>query len=271
MAVLVGEDPPIIKLNFEPSGRGTLELSDLKIDREEYMCHNRVNQCVICGQQETLSRYHVVPGLYRQHFPEKLKNHRAFDVLLMCFRCREKANAEADKFKLELTKRFDVPLIEFNKPQQIKLAAEAIQKVLSTFTKFQESMPKDRKKKIKEDIRKNFAIINLDPTLHPEIQKELDKFDYKENGEVKINEKFNEFFGNVKNFKGLAQKNSNKDFRNMHGRLVVEKFKSIEEIKAFIDEWRAYFISTMNPMFLPHDWNLALREKAKLKRKEISE
>ena len=267
MAVLVGEDPPIIKLKFEPSGRGTLELSDLKIDREEYMCHNRENQCVICGQQDTLSRYHVVPGLYRQHFPEKLKNHRAFDVLLMCFRCREKANAEADKFKVELSKRFDVPLIEFNKPQQIKLAAEGIQKVLSTYTKFKDTMPKDRRKKIKEDIRNNFAVIN-DPTLHEEIQREFEKFDYKENGQVKINEKFFKFFSNVTNFRGLAQKNSNKDFKNMHGRLVVEKFNTIEEIKAFIDEWRAYFISTMNPAFLPHDWNLALREKAKLKNQE---
>ena len=56
--VLISHDPPILKLNFEPSGKPNK-------DREYYLVEKE-NVCVVCGRSDTYIRKNIVPHEYRK-------------------------------------------------------------------------------------------------------------------------------------------------------------------------------------------------------------
>ncbi len=90
LAVIIKEDPLTIQLNFEPNGR-TASKEYANIYDDNFYTTNRENKCVVCGNENDFSRFHVVPSLYRSHFPHELKSHRSHDVVLLCFSCHEQA------------------------------------------------------------------------------------------------------------------------------------------------------------------------------------
>lgn len=67
---------------------------------------DRENRCVVCGVEKDYSRYHVVPALYRTHFPEGLKSHRSHDIVLLCFHCHEKAANYQEVLKTQLAEEY---------------------------------------------------------------------------------------------------------------------------------------------------------------------
>lgn len=62
-----------IKLTFIPNGHG--EPEELLIKRN--------NVCVVSGSTEKLTKHHVVPTQYRQHFPKRFKDKNSFDLVLL--------------------------------------------------------------------------------------------------------------------------------------------------------------------------------------------
>jgi len=266
LGVLVKEDPPTVQLKFEPKSREAPYVATFEVDKDLYLKHHRLNRCVVCGQEESLSRYYIVPSLYRQHLPLKVKDHNAHDILITCFRCQEKAHAEADKRKVDIAKKFDVPLVQFDKSHDIKSAVASVQKHLATFHKHKEVITKDKKKKLKETIREDFSSIQQSDNLDPQTIEAFKTFNYKENGQVKINETIINYFANLKTFKELVASSTNKDFKNVHGKYVIEKLTTLEDVSNFIEEWRMFFLDTMDPQFLPHDWHVVLQKKANLQK-----
>ena len=91
LAKIECEDPITIRLNFEPKGREANKAMVTNNDDAFYSA-DRLNKCVVCGATENYSRFHVVPTLYRTHFPDNLKSHRSHDVVLLCFECHDKAS-----------------------------------------------------------------------------------------------------------------------------------------------------------------------------------
>lgn len=75
-----GKDELTIKLNFEPNVSLTRE------DDEFYHSSN-ANACVRCGKETDITRFQVVPNIYRAHLPEALKSHRSHDIVLLDFDC----------------------------------------------------------------------------------------------------------------------------------------------------------------------------------------
>jgi len=207
----------------------------------------------------------VVPTLYRQHFPTDLKAHRAHDVLLLCFRCLEKVSREADKYKAVITKRYNIPLTECNPANEAKKFIENLKKLIISYVKHKDLMPPEKMKSLKDEIRKTIASTISDPMYKDEFRDDLKKLNSEENGRIIFDEKFVDFFSNLKKSKTFVNKTSNKDFRNGQGKLVVEQLKTNDDLKDFIEEWRFFFLETMDPQFLPNDWNAALEAKAKLK------
>lgn len=108
LATLISEEPYTVRLNFEPSGRN--QQGDEAWVDDQYYCTNRENKCVVCGHNENFLRFHVVPTLYRSHFPDSLKSHRSHDVLLMCFDCHNKASRHQDNLKNSIAKQYGCPL-----------------------------------------------------------------------------------------------------------------------------------------------------------------
>ena len=91
LADKICDNPFTIKLRFEPNGRG-IPASQSAIYDDKFYVVDRKNQCVVCGKDKDYSRFHVVPTLYRTHFPDELKSHRAHDIVLLCFFCHEQAS-----------------------------------------------------------------------------------------------------------------------------------------------------------------------------------
>lgn len=54
----MSEDPPVLQLLFEPSGKP-------KKDREYYLTEKE-NICVVCGRKDSYIRKNVVPHEYRK-------------------------------------------------------------------------------------------------------------------------------------------------------------------------------------------------------------
>lgn len=103
LAELVDDDPPAIKLLFEPKGRPEDEGNDFYIQSKK-------NICVGCGEGNHYLRYRIIPSCYRIHFPEHLKSHRSHDIVLLCVDCHEVAHAAAEKHKRDLAAEFGIPL-----------------------------------------------------------------------------------------------------------------------------------------------------------------
>lgn len=103
LAELVDDDPPAIKLLFEPKGRPEDEGNDFYIQSKK-------NICVGCGEGNHYLRYRIIPSCYRIHFPEHLKSHRSHDIVLLCVDCHEVAHSAAEKYKRKLAAEFGIPL-----------------------------------------------------------------------------------------------------------------------------------------------------------------
>jgi cation-transporting P-type ATPase D len=99
LADLVTEKPLVIRLRFLPGGKGHSELEEEVKKENFYYVTERENICVICGNDKNYLKFHIVPLLYRRHFPNRFKSHRSHDVLLICTTCHEKANQAIDKMK----------------------------------------------------------------------------------------------------------------------------------------------------------------------------
>lgn len=52
----------------------------------------KLNRCVRCGAEEYLTRFHVVPHMYRKYLPLHIKNHSTHDVVVLCASCHYVGN-----------------------------------------------------------------------------------------------------------------------------------------------------------------------------------
>ncbi|KAI5079547.1 hypothetical protein GOP47_0005026 [Adiantum capillus-veneris] len=103
LAEFLDEDPPAIKLLFEPKRRPEDENND-------FYLQSKTNCCVGCGETNHYLRYRVIPSCYRQYFPEHLKSHRSHDIVLLCVDCHEIAHVAAERHKRQVALKFGVPL-----------------------------------------------------------------------------------------------------------------------------------------------------------------
>jgi hypothetical protein len=102
LAELVADNPPTIKLKFEPSGRRGLK------DPWTTLC--KPNHCVVCGVTEGLNRHHTVPWSFLRHFPESAKKHNSHDVLPTCVKCHTEYEDHSNKKRKHLSEQYGVCL-----------------------------------------------------------------------------------------------------------------------------------------------------------------
>ncbi|XP_076834519.1 exonuclease 3'-5' domain-containing protein 2 isoform X2 [Brachyhypopomus gauderio] len=98
---LVSEDPFIVRLLFEPSGRPD--------SQKDYYLTAKENLCVVCGKADSYIRKNIVPHEYRRHFPAEMKDHNSHDILLLCTSCHAASNVYDGFLKQRLAEEFDAP------------------------------------------------------------------------------------------------------------------------------------------------------------------
>lgn len=237
LAITVQESPLIIRLTFEPNGRG---FSDVEADQAFYSKEKK-NECVSCGGTKSYLKYHVVPLLYRQYFPDNYKSHRSHDVVLLCVKCHETANKHSDVLKKQISKDYGIPINSFSLLHKQKEELFLIRKTALSLIKNGDKLPSDRR-----DLMQGQILRFLE-----ENQQYAERFNglsIEESVRVLSVEK------NCKELLGVyGEVNWRKELGNNHGKMVVDK---ITDLKAFIRRWRVNFIETLRPRNLPDSWNV---------------
>jgi hypothetical protein len=103
LAELVSDEPTVIRLKFEPKGRGHAG--------DQFYLAEKHNICVVCGTTENHTRHHIVPYCFRKYFPDKAKRHNSHDIVPMCVQCHDQYEAFADQLKKELSQQYGVPFV----------------------------------------------------------------------------------------------------------------------------------------------------------------
>ncbi|XP_059620765.1 exonuclease 3'-5' domain-containing protein 2 [Phlebotomus argentipes] len=220
LAVLVKQEPYTVQLTFEPSGRAEGNVGDF--DKQL-----KVNQCVVCGHNESYIRKYVVPREYRKFFPKIMKSHSSHDVLLLCTPCHQRSSRHDLDLRQRLAQECNAPLEadpEGSKFQE-DFDLKKIKSLALALTERRQSIPEARIREIERKILERFPA-------------------WTEVTDDKLLE--------ILMMKTLVP---NSAFRP-HGEIVVEHFKAAAGLLSLEKLWREHFLTTMKPSFLPYYWSV---------------
>ncbi|XP_015770405.1 PREDICTED: exonuclease 3'-5' domain-containing protein 2-like [Acropora digitifera] len=219
---LTNADPYTVQLNVEPAGRPCPE--------DNYYLNRKVNECVVCGSDDSYMKKSVVPHEYRRHFPAVMKNHTSHDILLTCQRCHRLASSNDNQLREELAKKYNAPLgngtvshlKEDPELKKVKSAAKALSRAGN-------KIPEDRRQELSLIVQKHFSASALTPEM---ISQAATMETHKENA----------------NFVS-------------HGFEVVDRVRTEGNLLEFEKMWRKHFVDTMQPKFLPPLWSVDHRHE----------
>lgn len=211
LAEIVKSDPLTIRLKFTPNGKGHAA--------DDFYLQKRQNICVCCGRDDQLTKHHVVPFMYRSHFPDHLKDHNSYDILPLCYECHEKYEIYAHQFKKVLAKEHAVE-------KEIKVFDPELKKVCSAASALcsVSEIPEERYEYLIDIVRKHYAKLG----------------------------QFSVTLADVEKASQIKYKTNREDYKP-EGQAVVENLDSIE---VFVKRWRQHFVSTLKPQHMPQYWDV---------------
>ncbi|MBN3284207.1 EXD2 protein, partial [Polyodon spathula] len=215
---LLSEDPFIVKLKFEPSGRPE--------SQQDYYLTAKENICVVCGRTESYIRKNIVPHEYRRHFPIQMKDHNSHDVLLLCTSCHAASNYHDNLLKQRLSEEHSAPLgceegvrpLEDSDRRQVRSGARALLKA--------DSLPESRREELLGTLRTFYSLDEVTPALLQEAA----------GLETRI---FNESY--IPHGLKVVQAHAK---GGLHGLMELEK------------RWRQHFLTSMQPRHIPPLWSV---------------
>ncbi|XP_042357088.1 exonuclease 3'-5' domain-containing protein 2 isoform X2 [Plectropomus leopardus] len=222
IGVLQSEDPFVVRLLFEPSGRPD--------SQQDYYLTAKENLCVVCGKADSYIRKNIVPHEYRRHFPTEMKDHNSHDILLLCTSCHAASNVHDSFLKQRLAEEFSAPqgceegvrLLEDSDRRRVRSAARALHTA-------REELPEQRREELQALI-KSFLDMNEEQELTDEVVQEAAGL------ETRI---FNEAYvpHGLKVVRACAE-------QGLRGLMDLER------------RWRQHFLTTMQPRHLPPLWSV---------------
>lgn len=219
LGTFVTEDPLVVKLNFEPAGRPQSERGD-----GQFYLQERHNMCVVCGKDDSYIRKNIVPLEYRKYFPDILKAHQSHDVVLLCLKCHRKSSMQDNFLRQCLANEFDAPIGTKNDLTHIvdhKL--KRIRNAGGTLLKSVSKLPAERVAELENEIKDYYKC----DILTADLINEASTLDIK-----------------------IPNENC-----EPHGLKVYKAYEKIG-ITKFERRWREYFLSSMNPKFMPEHWSI---------------
>ncbi|CAK73059.1 unnamed protein product (macronuclear) [Paramecium tetraurelia] len=241
LADLISEDPPTIQLKFDPSG-----FKEEGSDKAQYVTIERVNQCVICGKENELLKFHIVPVVYKKHIQGK----RSYDVVCLCLTCHHKASALNDKLKATIAEKYNIN-VKQNKKETLPDMVKNLIKAVQAYNKKKQNLPKEAYQKFQMQFNKQIEQLKSQELFKQINQFDLNNLKYEENL-ININdEQFLAFISYLKQNEELFNQN---DDNSDQGKLIVEQLKTEEEIDEFLVFWRDNFLNEMKPQYLNEAW-----------------
>ncbi|XP_059376870.1 exonuclease 3'-5' domain-containing protein 2 isoform X2 [Carassius carassius] len=219
---LLSEDPFVVRLLFEPSGRPD--------SQKDYYLTAKENVCVVCGKTDSYIRKNIVPHEYRRHFPAEMKDHNSHDILLLCTSCHAASNVHDGVLKQRLAEEHYAPqgceegirLLEDADRRRVRSAARAL---LSA----SDGMPQTRKEELLSVIQSFFC-----------------------NGQQEVTQDM------LQRAAALETRIFNESCVP-HGLKVVQVYAE-RGLRGLMDLercWRQHFLNTMQPRHLPPLWSVS--------------
>lgn len=199
-----------IKLNFEPTYKNEKNVIDKDTQGP------KENICVVCGCDQKLKRFRVIPYEIKKCFPDKYKAHMSSDVVVIC----SEHAADGDYYNRELKYK----LYEDNgvNPDDFKIDS----KMRSIYTLIKKIEKDDNICKNQYTAKTLQDYFGKDPTI----------------------EDMNKLIDDVDNFKFNG-------FRTPE-ELLVHKIIEGNKVNSFIQDWKQNFVDSFDPAFLQWDfWN----------------
>lgn len=128
----------------------------------DYFKTPKDNVCVICGKEEKLARFSVVPLTYRKHFPSVYVSHNSYDLLPLCTKCFFEARKVYDTERNNVAIDFGVPLGD--------LTTKGLETFKNTIEKFESSIDSQ---KVKQSFCDDLISHNIHPYIKLKIMNEF--------------------------------------------------------------------------------------------------
>ena len=207
------------QLTFVPGGVGNG-------NKGETFAIPRENRCVVTGitDYQVLTRHHIVPLVFRKHFPLEEKRNFQWVVFIEDKHHRD-YTVEEHKFYNELAKKYNVPsILEFSSEYNDKLLVYRLAKNLLCHG---DKMPSDKK----GNLELNFVQLSgLQPTVENLMKYKKPSLKKKDVPEIEI-------------------------VPGGFGKAIVAHIKDYQEFNLM---WLNHFVETMKPQFLPEDLKIYL-------------
>lgn len=97
LATQISDDPPTIRLNFEPSGRDGLD--------DPLLLSGKPNICVVCGTEDQLTRHHIVPYCFIKHMEIEYKIDVLRDIFPLCQPCHTNYERQSQEKKDQMANK----------------------------------------------------------------------------------------------------------------------------------------------------------------------
>ena len=223
-----GTKPLMIRLLFEPKAR-----SNQGGLRAAYTRAEKKNQCVVCGSKDHQVRHYVVPFSYRHFFPEDYKTHVSHDIVVVCGKCNVRCSSLTQRRMNKIEATFEV------QPKYlVDHYLSKLNKCASALVNHKRELPAAKISEYEDTIR---SFLKRNP-------ERLNELKLSECGDIS-----DETLNRILDIEYQILNPS-----HVSGAELVVKSLEGDELKiaSFVREWRAFFLSTMNPRFLPVGWSI---------------
>jgi hypothetical protein len=235
-----------IQFNFEPKGDGYKE-------GDVFGLAGREMRCVVNGEEDGLQRHHIVPYCYRSHFPVEYKSKNHHDVVLITYKYHEAYEVEATKFKNKVAEMYGIKTLNQLNLEYTKVLCQFSDTKVKTVSKLY-SIFGSYGKIPQEVVNSNLMFVADQIGLSRKFISSLNYIQlYKLYLEIK--KEYQKEFDAIK-----AANRKEYD----HGYHLMQKLKTHEDIEEFVKMWRAHFVQTMKPKYMPEGWSIDFRVKVEI-------
>lgn len=235
-----------IQFTFEPKGDGYK-------DGDVFGLAGREMRCVVNAETEGLQRHHIVPYCYRTHFPTQYKSKNHHDVVLITYKYHEQYEVEATKFKNKVAEMYDIKSLNQLNLDYTKLLCKFSNTKVKTVSKLYSVFGSYGK--IPQEVVISNLIFVADQIGIP--RKTMLNFNY-----IQLYALYLEMKKKYQiEFKALKELNR-KEYD--HGYHLMKKLDTHEKIEEFVKMWRAHFIQTMKPEYMPEGWSIDFRVRVEI-------
>lgn len=183
------------------------------------MTAGKPNHCVVCGTTEELTRHHVIPSSFIKHMDVQYKVDIIRDILPMCRDCHDAYEEKSQERRAMIAEEMGISLVGISSAQ-IGVVRRSIGAAFALL-KHRDKIPEVRREELMKVVR-DFLDGKADIT-DDDLQRVADH---------KIKQQ--------------------DDYINF-SQYVAE---SVEDYSEFAKEWRTHFVETMQPKYLPANWDI---------------